>query len=91
MQVEGNNIRLSFDHVGSGLMAKDGELTHFTIAGKDKIFVEAAARIENDTVMVSSDKVVNPVAVRFAFSNTAMPNLFNKEGLPASSFRSDDW
>lgn len=91
MRVEGSAIRLSFDYVCSGLMAKDGELSCFTIAGADKVFVEAAAKIENDTIVVSSDKVTSPVAVRFAFSNTAKPNLFNKEGLPASSFRTDNW
>ena len=90
MQVEGDCIRVWFDHVGSGLMAKGGELKEFTIAGDDKVFVEAEAKIENDTVVVSSDKVGNPVAVRFAFSNTAVPNFFNKEGLPASSFRTYD-
>jgi sialate O-acetylesterase len=91
MQVEKNTIRLWFNHIGSGLIARDGELTNFTIAGNDKVFVDATAKIENDTVVVFSEKVLNPVAVRFAFSNTAMPNLFNKEGLPASPFRSDDW
>ncbi len=91
MQVEKNTIRLSFNHVGSGLMARDGNLTHFAIASDDKVFVEAEARIENETVVVSSEKVTSPVAVRFALSNTALPNFFNKEGLPASSFRTDDW
>jgi len=91
MQVEGKTIRLSFDHVGAGLLAKEGELSHFTIAGEDKVFVEAVAKIESKRVVVSSDKVAAPVAVRFAFSNTAMPNFFNQEGLPASSFRTDDW
>ena len=72
-------------------MARDRNLTHFTIAGDDKVFVEAAARIENNTVIVSSEKVVDPAAVRFAFSNMAIPNLCNREGLPASSFRTDNW
>jgi sialate O-acetylesterase len=84
-------IRLFFDHVGSGLTTKGGKLTDFTIAGEDGKFVEANAEIDNNTIVVSSEKVRNPVAVRYAWTNTAMPNLFNKEGLPASSFRTDDW
>ena len=91
MKVVGNKIRISFDHVGSGLYCKGDKLTYFTIAGKDKIFHPAEAVIENNTVVVSSDEVLNPVAVRFAFENTDEPNLFNKDGLPASTFRTDDW
>jgi sialate O-acetylesterase len=91
MKVEGDKIRLSFNHVGSGLVAKDGPLTHFTIAGKDKKFVPADAVIDGKTIVVSSSEVKRPAAVRFAWSNTAEPNLFNKEGLPASSFRTDNW
>ena len=91
MEIEGNKIRLSFDHIGSGLMAKGGALTHFKIAGVDKNFVDAAATIDGDTIVVSSVKIANPTAVRFAFSNNDEPNLYNKEGLPASSFRTDKW
>ncbi|MEJ5258870.1 MAG: sialate O-acetylesterase [Anaerohalosphaeraceae bacterium] len=91
MKIEGNKIRLFFDHVGSGLMAKGGPLTHFAIAGEDRKFVPAAAVIEGDTVVVSSPDVPKPVAVRYGFTNSAQPNLFNKEGLPASSFRTDNW
>jgi sialate O-acetylesterase len=91
MKVEGDKIRLFFEHVGGGLMAKGGDLTHFTIAGSDRKFVEAKASIDNNTVVVYSEKVNKPAAVRFAWSNTAVPNFFNMEGLPASSFRTDDW
>lgn len=91
MQIDGNKIRLSFDHIGSGLMAKDGPLSEFTIAGTDKIFVPAQATIDGDTILVKSDLVKKPVEVRFAWENASVPNLFNKEGLPASSFRTDDW
>ncbi len=91
MRIEGDKIRLFFDHVGGGLVAKGGPLTHFTIAGKDRNFVEVKAEIDGDTILVSSDKIKKPVAVRFAWSNTAVPNLFNRAGLPASSFRTDDW
>lgn len=91
MKIEGGKIRLFFDHVGSGLMSKGGPLTHFTIAGEDRKFVLAKAVIDGDTIMVSAEGVKNPVAVRYAFTNAAQPNLFNKEGLPASSFRTDTW
>ena len=92
MTVEGSEIRLSFDYVGSGLMARDEKpLTWFEIAGEDKQFVEAQAMIEDDTVVVSSDTVVNPVAVRFGWHQSAEPNFVNKEGLPASPFRTDKW
>jgi sialate O-acetylesterase len=91
MEIEGNKIRLSFDYIGSGLMANGGDLTHFKIAGADKQFIDAIAVIDGDTIVVASDKVTNPAAVRFAFTNTAEPNLCNKEGLPASSFRTDNW
>ena len=91
MRVEDNKTRLFFDHVGGGLAAKGGELALFTIAGDDKKFIEAKAVIDGDTIVVSSNKVKNPAAVRYAWSNAATPNLFNKEGLPASPFRTDDW
>lgn len=87
MEVEGKKIRVIFDHAENGLVARGGALTHFEIAGADGVFVEAKARIDKNTVLVSSPKVKNPQAVRFAWSNTAEPNLFNKEGLPASAFR----
>jgi sialate O-acetylesterase len=89
--VKGNQVRLFFDYADKGLVAKGGELTHFEIAGDDQQFVKAQAKIDGHTVVVSSRKVKKPVAVRFAWSNTAEPNLFNKEGLPASSFRTDNW
>ena len=92
MKVQGNAIRVSFDHVGSGLVAQGGPLTDFEIAGIDRKFVPAQAVIESrNTVRVSSPEVPNPVAVRYAFRNWAKPNLFNAEGLPASSFRTDNW
>lgn len=88
MAVEGNTIRLTFDHIGSGLTSRDGEpLTWFEIAGEDKQFVEAEATIEGDTVVVSSETVTEPVAVRFGWHQSAEPNFVNKEGLPASPFR----
>jgi len=92
MKVEGDKIRLTFDYTGSGLKTMDGkEISHLTIAGVDKKFVEAKGIIDGNTVVVSSDTVKEPVALRYGWSNTAEPNLANKEGLPASSFRTDDW
>lgn len=89
-RIEGNRIRLYFDYVGSGLRADGGELTHFTIAQKGQDFVPAKAVIEGSTIVVSSPDVANPTDVRFGWENSAEPNLFNKEGLPASPFRTDD-
>lgn len=91
MKIEGGKIRLSFDHTGSGLVAKDDGLANFTIAGADKKFVPGKAVIDGKAVVVSSDTVAEPVAVRYAFDNAGVPSLFNKEGLPASSFRTDEW
>ena len=91
MMIEEDEIRLTFDNAKNGLEARGGELTNFEIAGRDRIFVPAMAVIENNTIVVSSLKVPTPVAVRYGWSNTATPNLFNIEGLPASSFRTDDW
>lgn len=105
MKVEGDKVYLSFDHLGSGLMAAKKSdprsidppkpvetLEGFAIAGPDKKWVWATAKIEGDNVVVSSPEVKEPVAVRYAFSmNPDKANLYNKEGLPASPFRTDDW
>ncbi len=92
MKVRGDTAHITFDYVGSGLVAKDGPLRDFEIAGIDRTFVPAEAVIDDDnTVLVSSPQVPNPVAVRYAFKNWVEPNLFNAEGLPASSFRTDNW
>lgn len=93
MKVEGNKIILSFDHVGQGLMAKGSNTLHaFAIAGPDRKFVWGHAVIQHDQVVVWSDAVPHPVAVRYAWAdNPVGANLYNKEGLPASPFRTDDW
>jgi len=92
MKVTGNEAVVSFDHVGGGLKSLDGkELTHFAIAGADKAFVPAKAEIAGNTVKASSPDVEKPVAVRFAWHETAVGNLGNAEGLPAIPFRSDAW
>jgi sialate O-acetylesterase len=91
MMIENDKVRLYFDYAKNGLEAKGGELTNFEIAGKDQKFVPAIAVIDGNTVTVHSLAVPAPVAVRYGWSNTATPNLFNVDGLPASSFRTDDW
>jgi len=91
MEIKGNKALLHFDHIGAGLMTQGGPLTGFAIAGTDRKFVWAQARIEGSTVVVSSDKVAEPAAVRYAWANNPTCNLFNKAGLPASPFRTDDW
>ncbi len=92
MESKDNKIVLRFDRVGGGLVAKgDGPLKGFAIAGEDHKFVWADARIEGDTVVVSSDKVAQPVAVRYAWADNPVCNLYNKASLPASPFRTDTW
>ncbi|MEO7991025.1 MAG: sialate O-acetylesterase [Chryseolinea sp.] len=91
MKIEKGKIRISFDHAPSGLISKDGDPTEFIIAGDDKKFYPAKAKIEGSNVVVSAKEVKNPVAVRFAWKNGSIPNLFSKEGLPVSCFRTDDW
>jgi sialate O-acetylesterase len=92
MRIEGHNIILRFDHVGGGLVAKGGEpLKGFAIAGADRKFVWADARIDGQTVVASSDKVPEPAAVRYGWADNPVCNLYDKEGLPATPFRTDDW
>jgi len=89
MKVEGNAAVLSFTHAESGLTAKDSPLKGFAIAGADKKFVDAAAEIKGNAVVVTGSNVANPVAVRYGWANVPDVNLFNKEGLPATPFRTD--
>lgn len=94
MQTEENKIVLNFKHVEGGLVAKDryGYLKSFAIAGADKKFHWARAMVRGNQVVVYSDKVPNPVAVRYAWAdNPGDANLYNGEGLPASPFRTDAW
>ena len=91
-KVEAGSVRLSFTHLGGGLTAKDNApLTGFAIAGSDRKFVWADAKIDGDTVVVSSAQVPAPVAVRYAWSIDPAISLYNQAGLPASPFRTDDW
>jgi sialate O-acetylesterase len=92
-QPEGAAMRVSFTH-GDGLRLHppktDGRIS-FEIAGEDRKFVPANARLDGDTLIVSSERVKRPVAVRYAWRNSPDARLFNKAGLPAAPFRSDDW
>ncbi|MCX8510744.1 MAG: hypothetical protein ORN83_03205 [Chthoniobacteraceae bacterium] len=91
MKLDGSEVRLVFSHA-AGLQAKGGELRRFAIAGADRKFVWAKARIEGDSVIVSSPEVLQPVAVRYAWAeNPEGCNLFNGAGLSASPFRTDTW
>jgi sialate O-acetylesterase len=87
-QIDGNKMMISFTNIGSGLITNDGEeLNEFAIAGADKKFVWAKAKIEGDKIIVWNDAVANPVYVRYAWADDPVnPNLYNKEGLPASPF-----
>jgi sialate O-acetylesterase len=89
IKIKGGKAELSFTHLGGGLVAKDGALKGFTIAGADKKFVSAQAAIQGKTVVVWSDDVKTPVAVRYGWANVPDVNLFNRAGLPASPFRTD--
>jgi len=90
-KIHGSDIILSFKHADDGLVAKDGELSGFVIAGADKEWHWGKARIEGGKVVVSSPDVKSPVAVRYAWADNPKCNLYNGAGLPASPFRTDDW
>ena len=92
MQVKGEKIVLTFTNIGSGLMAKNGHLKQFAIAGEDKKFIWGNAVIKGNQVIVYAPELKQPVAVRYAWAdNPEGCNLYNKEGLPASPFRTDNW
>ncbi|NSW93431.1 MAG: sialate O-acetylesterase [Bacteroidales bacterium] len=91
MTIEGNQVRLTFDNAPNGLTSFGKELTCFEIAGANKRFYPAQAFITNNGITLYSHFVNAPVAVRYAFKDFIVGDLFNTEGLPASSFRTDDW
>lgn len=90
-EIQGDHVSLSFSHTDGGLVARGGELKGFAIAGEDRRWVWANARIEGDRVVVSSPEVNAPKAVRYAWAANPDCNLYNGAGLPASPFRTDDW
>lgn len=93
MQIDGDKIEIEFDNIGNGLTSYRRPLTGFEIAGEDRVFVPADARFGKDsrTIIVSGKDVEHPVAVRYAFKDYVDGSLFNMWGLPASSFRTDNW
>ncbi|HEV8060969.1 MAG TPA: sialate O-acetylesterase [Gemmataceae bacterium] len=92
MEIQGDKILLRFKHVGGGLVSKSNNgLKSFAVAGKDRKFVWADAKIIGDTVVVSSPQVKAPMAARYAWANNSEASLFNKARLPASPFRTDAW
>lgn len=91
MKIKKGRVQLFFDYVDSGFKKSSEDLKEFETAGEDKIFYPAVAKINGKTIVVSSEKVKNPIAVRFAWKPIPEPNLFNAENLPASPFRTDDW
>ena len=90
-EISGNSITLKFRSAGKGLVAKDGKLEGFAIAGADRQFHWADARIEGNTVVVTCKDVERPLAVRYAWGDNPLGNLYNSAGLPAGPFRTDDW
>ena len=91
MEVQGDRVILRFKNVGGGLEAKDGPLKGFAVAGEDRKFVNAEAKVDGETVVVHADQVPHPVAVRYGWANYPVVNLWNKDGLPATPFRTDDF
>ncbi len=91
MEIEGQKIRVFFDNAESGLVARGGGPNEFYVAGENGKFLPASATIDGSTVLVFTEKITQPVAVRFGFSNTAIPNLFSNEGLPVNLFRTDQY
>jgi sialate O-acetylesterase len=91
MEVKKDRVWIEFEDVPNGLIAKGKTITELYVAGSDKQFYPAEAKIEKNKLVLWSKQVKQPVAVRYAFGNTAIGNLFNKEGLPVAPFRTDTW
>lgn len=89
--LEGRHVRVRFDSIGAGLIEGGDHITGFEVAGEDRRFRRASARIDGDSVLVWSSEVPAPIAVRYGFSAASQPILFNKSWLPAAAFRTDDW
>jgi sialate O-acetylesterase len=92
MEVKGDKASLFFENAPAGFKTNDGqEPTQFYVAGEDKLFLPATAKIQNDRIVVANSQIKKPVAVRFAFSNEAISNVLSSEGLPLAPFRTDSW
>lgn len=90
-EIRGRKVRIQVDHAAGGLVAREGRVTGFELAGVDRVFHPASVSIEGSALICQSDQVPQPVAVRFCFSNTAVPTLFSQQGMPLNAFRTDDW
>ena len=91
IRVESNQAVITLENIGTGLRQDAKVVTGFFVAGADKVFYPATARISGTRIIVFSNEVATPLAVRYAFSNTAIGNVFSREGLPLSPFRTDNW
>lgn len=90
-RIIGNKIEITFHNLTGNLRIRGNELSEIYISGEDHVFHKAAAQVKKDKLIVYSKDVSKPIAVRFGFTETAMPNLFTEKGLPVSPFRTDDW
>lgn len=91
MSINKNVVHIGFANAEKGLVSRNGAPTEFYIAGEDRVFYPATVKIQGSSVSLWAKEVKTPVAVRFGFSNTAIPNLFSTEGLPVNIFRTDNW
>jgi sialate O-acetylesterase len=91
MKAKGSEVQINFEHTGAALQVHGDHLLGFSIAGADKKFHRATARLDGNTVVATSPEVSEPVAVRYDWANSPEGNLYNDAGLPASPFRTDDW
>jgi len=92
--IEDSRVRVQFDHVGDKLVVRGKQragVMGFAVAGPDKLFYPATARIDGKSVVVHSGEVPDPIAVRYAFGDNPAVNLFNSAGIPVAPFRTDDW
>jgi sialate O-acetylesterase len=91
MEIQNGRAVIHFDHSSSGLILKDSSNHHFQIAGSDRIFHPAQVELKTGHIVLWHPDIPQPAAVRYLWDNTSAATLFNREGLPASSFRTDDW
>jgi sialate O-acetylesterase len=91
MTIDGDRATIRFEHAENGLTSFNKPIQNFEVAGKDKMFYPAQAMISGSVIIVSSPSVKEPVAVRYAFKDFVVGDLFGTNGLPVSSFRTDDW
>jgi sialate O-acetylesterase len=89
--VDGDKVTVYVEHAGKGLVVRGQAVVELFVAGEDRVFHPAEAVVEKDRIIVWSAAVKRPVAVRYGFSNTAIGNIFSKEGLPLGPFRTDGW